>query len=339
MTDNKNINIILWLNISLFVLILMVFVGGVTRLTQSGLSMTDWKPITGIFPPTNEEQWISEFNKYKEYPEYQNSDMTMTISEYKTIYFWEYLHRILGRFIGLLFIVPFTYFYLKKYLNKNLFKKLIFVFLLGGFQGFLGWYMVKSGLVNNPYISHYRLFVHLLCAFIIIGLVYWIKLDLLFSKERKIGDFFYFNRLINTAIFLFFMQLMYGAFMAGLKAGKLWNTFPLIEGKIVPNGLFMLEPFYLNFFENNKLIQFIHRYLGLSLMMIVYYISFQLKEIDLKFNLKSKTLVTIVSCQVFLGILTLISEVSIVLAVSHQILAILLMLKLLDLKHSIGWRE
>ena len=339
MTDNKNINIILWLNISLFVLILMVFVGGVTRLTQSGLSMTDWRPITGIFPPANEEQWISEFNKYKEYPEYQNSDMTMTISEYKTIYFWEYLHRILGRFIGLLFIVPFAYFYLKKYLNKNLFKKLIFVFLLGGFQGFLGWYMVKSGLVNNPYISHYRLFVHLLCAFIIIGLVYWIKLDLLFSKEQKIGDFFYFNRLINIAIFLFFMQLMYGAFMAGLKAGKLWNTFPLIEGKIIPNGLFTLEPFYLNFFENHKLIQFIHRYLGLSLMMIIYYISFQLKEIDLKFNLKSKTLVTIVSCQVFLGILTLMSDVSIVLAVSHQILAILLMLKLLDLKHSIGWQE
>ena len=339
MTDNKNINIILWLNFSLFVLILMVFVGGVTRLTQSGLSMTDWKPITGIFPPTNEEQWISEFNKYKEYPEYQNSDMTMTISEYKTIYFWEYLHRILGRFIGLLFIVPFAYFYLKKYLNKNLIKKLIFVFLLGTFQGFLGWYMVKSGLVNNPYISHYRLFVHLSCAFIIIGLVYWIKLDLLFPKEQKIGDFFYFNRLINIAIFLFFMQLMYGAFMAGLKAGKLWNTFPLIEGKIIPNGLFTLEPFYLNFFENNKLIQFIHRYLGLSLMMIVYYISFQLKEIDLKFNLKSKALVTIVSCQVFLGILTLISEVSIVLAVSHQILAILLMLKLLDLKHSIRWQE
>ena len=187
----SNYKIIIWLNISIFFLVIMVMIGGITRLTESGLSIVDWKPVTGIVPPLNNSQWIDSFNEYKKFPEYQQKNIKMNLSEYKYIYFWEYLHRMLGRFFSLLFIIPFLFFLIKGYLNKKLIKHLLFIFMLGGGQGLIGWYMVKSGLVNNPDVSHYRLSLHLFIAFIILSYTYKIKLSLLFNKINKINNYIY----------------------------------------------------------------------------------------------------------------------------------------------------
>jgi cytochrome c oxidase assembly protein subunit 15 len=262
----------------------------------------------------------------------------MSLDKYKTIYYWEYLHRMIGRFIGLLFFFPFIYFYYKNYLNKGLIKKLLLLLFLGMIQGFIGWYMVKSGLVDNPHVSHYRLSVHLFLAFIIIGYIYKTKLSLRYRERNKVLNFRYFNRFINIIIVMFFVQIIYGAFTAGLKAADFWNTFPLINGKIVPDNLFVMNPIYLNFIEHNKLIQFIHRYIGLFLLFLIYIYSFQIKDLNMILNLKSRNLIVIVTCQVFLGILTLVSKAPIILASSHQILAIFLLLQLINVKYFLKYK-
>ena len=335
MTDKY---IIYWLKISLIIIILMVVVGGSTRLTQSGLSIPYWKPITGIFPPVNSIEWMNEFDEYKKYPEYNKLNFNMTINQYKAIYYWEYIHRILGRLIGLLFFFPFVYFYYKNYLNKKIIKKLLLLLLIGTLQGFMGWYMVKSGLVDNPDVSHYRLSVHLLLAFIIIGNIYKAELSLRYFTKHKILDYIYFNRFINIIIAVFFLQIIYGAFVAGLKAGSFWNTFPLIDGKVVPSNLLVIQPMYLNFLEHDKLIQFIHRYIGLLLLLLIYIYSFQLKDVNFILNSKCKNLVVLVSCQVFLGILTLVSKAPIFLALTHQLLAIFLLLQIISIKHFLNYK-
>jgi len=339
MTSEKKTNYVInWLNFSLVVIIVMVVVGAITRLTQSGLSISDWKPITGILPPMNENQWIEKFNHYKEFPEFKKLNYNMTLNDYKTIYFWEYLHRILGRFIGLLFIFPFIYFLIKRLLDKILIKKLLILFLLGIIQGFMGWYMVKSGLVDDPYISHLRLAAHLIIAFMIIGYIYWTKLTITYPHKND-KELEKYNNFINFIILLFFIQIVYGAFTAGLKIGHYWNTFPLMEGRIIPHGLWSVEPFYSNLVENKKMIQFIHRILGISLLFSIYLFSFKIKDLSLEFNLKGRNLVTAISCQVFLGIITLISKVPIVLAVSHQFLAIVILLLLINTKHSLKYKR
>ena len=337
----KNITdkyIIYWLKISLIVVALMVVIGGVTRLTQSGLSIPYWKPVTGIFPPANPSEWMDEFDEYKKYPEYNKLNFNMTVDQYKTIYYWEYLHRMIGRLIGLLFFLPFTFFYFKKYLNEKLVKKLLFLLFIGALQGFVGWYMVKSGLVDNPDVNHYRLSIHLLLAFIIIGSIYKTELSLKYFTKQKVNDYIYFNRFINIIIVIFFLQIIYGSFVAGLKAGNFWNTFPLINGKIIPDNLLVMHPIYLNFLEYDKMIQFIHRYIGLLLMLAIYIYSFQLKNINLILNSKARNLVTLVSCQVFLGIITLISKVPIMLALTHQLLAIILLLQIINTKHFLKYK-
>jgi len=316
----------------------MVAIGGITRLTQSGLSITYWKPITGIFPPISSDQWIDEFNEYKKYPEYKKLNFNMTINEYKKIYFWEYIHRMIGRLIGFLFFVPFIYFYFKNYLKKKIIKKLLFLLFLGSLQAFMGWYMVKSGLVENPHVSHYRLSIHLLLAFIIIGNIYKIELSLKYFIVKKNLNFIYFNRFLNIIIFLFFLQIIYGSFTAGLKAGKIWNTFPLMDGKIIPDNLFVMYPVYLNFLEYDKMIQFMHRSIGLLLMITIYIFSFQIKDLNPILNSKSRMLIALISCQIFLGIITLISKASIILALSHQLLAIFLLLQLINTKHFLKYR-
>ena len=325
--------LLFWLRLSLVILVLMVVLGGITRLTQSGLSIPYWKPITGILPPTDIISWQNEFNEYKKYPEYIKQNYNMSIEEYKIIYYWEYFHRMIGRMIGLLFFFPFIYFYYKNYLDKNLVKKLLFLLFLGMLQGFMGWYMVKSGLVENPQISHYRLSAHLFLAFIIIAYIYKVEISLKYFKQNKINKFQFFNKFINIIIVVFFIQIIYGAFTAGLKAGKLWNTFPLIEGKLIPDNLFSIEPLYLNLFEHKKMVQFIHRCNGILLMLLIYVFSFKVQNSKLVLNNKSRALIALVSCQVFLGVITLISKSSIVLSSFHQVLAIFLLLQLINIKH------
>ena len=329
--------IICWLNVSIVVVFLMIFVGGVTRLTDSGLSMTDWRPVTGILPPLNEQEWENNFNEYKKFPEFKHYNVNMTLAEYKMIYFWEYLHRILGRLIGLLFIIPFTFFYFKNYFSREYLYKFLFLFILGGLQGLMGWYMVKSGLINNPDISHLRLSVHLSLALIIISYIYWVKISLLNIQERKIEYFSYYNNFINIILFFVFLQIIYGAFSAGLKAGHFWNEYPFINGYYFPRNIFEGESFLTNIIYNPKVVQLIHRNLALVVISLIYLFSytviFSSKEVSIYNNIVYLNL--IIFLQFILGILTLVSGSSIVFAITHQFFAVLTVLAILKLKHSL----
>ena len=255
-----------WLKICCIAISLMILVGGITRLTQSGLSMVEWKPVTGIIPPLNKEQWEAEFEKYKSYPEYKkiNQYKLMDLNQYKNIYFWEYIHRMLGRIIGLLFIFPSIYFYFRNYIDYNLFKKFFIAILLVIFQGVLGWYMVKSGLVDIPHVSHYRLTLHLLLAFYLLAYTYWLKLSIDKEKLEKNNSANLFHA--NFIVCIFVVQIIFGAFIAATKAGKLWNTFPLMNGELFPLQILSLKPFYINFINNMMMFQFMHRYIAVLLL-------------------------------------------------------------------------
>ena len=246
-----NKNIINWLNISIAFIIIMIIVGGATRLTNSGLSMVTWKPVTGIIPPITSIQWDESFEEYKEFPQFIKSNPDMKLSDYKYIYYCEYVHRLLGRIIGFLFIIPFSFFLFKGYLNKILIKKLIFVFLIGGIQGFVGWFMVKSGLVDNPNVSHYRLAVHLIIAFFILTYIYNIKLSLMTNTKGKVLNYNYFNIFINIIIGLVFIQIIYGAFNAGLKTVDTINTFPFFGNEIIPSNILSSNNIWNDFFNNS----------------------------------------------------------------------------------------
>ena len=303
----------------------MILVGGATRLTQSGLSIVDWRPLMGIFPPLNEKQWLDSFDTYKKYPEYQkiNQFRNMNISKYKNIYYWEYAHRILGRIIGLTFILPFFYFNKKKYINSRLKFHIIVAISLVALQGILGWFMVKSGLIDNPHISHYRLAAHLFLAFILLAYTYWVRLILNMNENKKeIDESLFFH--IKSLLILYVFQVLFGAFIAGTKSGLLWNTFPLMEGQLIPDGLLSLNPFYLNFFENMKMFQFIHRLVGTSL--VIYSGWFFIKSQNQFYNKYSGLLFMTFMMQFYVGIMTLILKVPLLLAVLHQGIAAAILL-------------
>ena len=249
-----------WL-LSIFGLVaLIVIVGGVTRLTQSGLSMVTWRPVTGILPPLNQAEWLAAFQEYQAFPQFQKVFSSMTLAEFKQIYFWEYVHRILGRLVGLVFFVPWVFFVVRKAMTKRMVGLTAVAFILGGLQGLLGWYMVKSGLVDNPAVSHYRLAAHLSLAFLVAMYVLWLALSILRTAPQA-GD----HRKLRFGLafgVLVAVQIVYGAFMAGTRAGYMYQTFPLMNGAFIPDAAFTLDPFWLNFLENLDLINFIHRTLG-----------------------------------------------------------------------------
>ncbi len=326
--DKKQITI--WLLSACVMIFLMVIIGGITRLTQSGLSMVEWHPLSGIIPPITENEWITEFEKYKKFPEYKKINLGMKINEFKFIYFWEYVHRLLGRLLGIFFIIPFTYFLIKKKLNPTLIKKLLIMFFFGSLQGLFGWYMVKSGLVDNPNVSHYRLAGHLLLAFCLIAYIFWTALDLNRDKFEK-GSFYnkkYFNPILHWIILIITLQIAYGAFTAGLKAGYGWNTFPKMAGDWIPNGLFSIRPWYLNFVEDNFTVQFIHRTLGWILCMLIPGFWRYTRGFDL--TLQQDRAITIfmniLIYQFLLGMLTLLWVVPIWLGVLHQAGALILVI-------------
>jgi len=315
-----------WLNICCLLIFIMILVGGATRLTQSGLSMVDWKPLMGIIPPLDDNQWNESFSNYKEYPEYQkiNQFKNMDLSDYKSIYYWEYAHRMLGRIIGLFFIIPFILFNHRGYLSRKIKIPLLIAIFLVVFQGILGWFMVKSGLVNNPHVSHYRLASHLLLAFLLFGYTYWIKLNI---NHRENNDFInrnYLSKHIYFILILYVFQVVFGAFIAGTKAGLLWNTFPLMEGKIIPDGLLQMKPFYLNFFENMKMFQFSHRLLGV--MIVIYSGWFFIATQDEFYNKYSGLLFMAFMIQLYIGIMTLLLRVPLMFGVLHQGVAALILL-------------
>ena len=328
--DNKTQqHISIWLISACLLIFLMLIVGGITRLTHSGLSMVEWHIITGIIPPLTDTLWEEEFAKYQDFPEYQKLNQGMTLAEFKFIFFWEYIHRLIGRMLGIFFIIPFSWFIIKKKLPPPLIKKLLIMFVLGGLQGLYGWYMVISGLIDIPYISHYRLTGHLILAFGLMAYILWTSLDINRDRFNKctLNNFHKLRPVMHGIIAVILLQIIYGAITAGLKAGYGWNTFPKMAGQWVPMGLFPLSPWWKNLFEHQMTVQFIHRWLGCVLCLIIPGFWRYTRGLTLtpQQNVAVTLLLYIVIIQFTLGMLTLIWVVPIWLGVLHQAGAFLLL--------------
>jgi len=336
---NNRKQIALWLIICCIAIFAMVILGGVTRLTGSGLSMVEWAPLMGILPPLSHADWEAVFQQYQQYPEYQLKNFQMTLGEFKTIFWFEYAHRLLGRAIGLIFLIPMIYFIIKGKVNKPLIPKLIIMFILGGLQGVLGWYMVKSGLVDNPHVSQYRLTAHLGFAIIIYAYLFWVALDLLFprTKQAESSHILPLRRFSLMVTTLVFITVLSGGFVAGLKAGFAYNTFPLMAGRWIPEGLWTLDPLWRNFFENITTVQFDHRLLATLLFFLVP----TLWLMGRRANLPNRTrwgllmLVVILGIQITLGISTLLLYVPVSLAAAHQAGALALFTATLFVSHEL----
>lgn len=323
--DNKTV--IYWLLTGCILIFIMVVVGGITRLTHSGLSISNYKLISGTIPPMNETEWNEAFELYKQYPEYQKLNNHFGLEDFKDIYFWEWLHRVIGRFIGLVFIIPFLYFLIRKQLSKPTIKKSIILLTLGGFQGFLGWYMVKSGLVDNPDVSHYRLAAHLTTAFITFAYTFWVALDLMFPKQKEINKSF--RNLVRFGLGLLLLQIIYGAFVAGLDAGFIHNHWPMMnEGKFIHETVYIEQnPLYKNFIEGKSGVQFVHRILAYVVVAAIFIIWNKSKKLSLT-NYQQRgvnLLLIMVGVQFLLGVLTIILQVPVWLGVAHQVGAFVLL--------------
>lgn len=304
----------------------MVIVGGITRLTDSGLSISNYKLISGTIPPIGEKEWQEAFDLYKQYPEYQKLNNHFDLEDFKRIYFWEWFHRVIGRIIGLVFIIPFIYFLIRKQLTKKTILKCLVLLGLGAFQGFLGWYMVKSGLVDMPDVSHFRLAAHLTTAFLTFAATLWVALDLIFPNRKPANKPF--RNLIIVAYGILVFQIIYGAFVAGLKAGLLHNHWPLMnEGQFIHFTAFVLEPFYKNLIENPSGIQFIHRTTAYLVVFFIGLIWVKSRKITLTpYQQKGiNALVILVIVQFVLGVFTIILQVPLWLGVAHQIGAFFLL--------------
>jgi cytochrome c oxidase assembly protein subunit 15 len=323
--DNKNV--IYWLLIGCTLIFIMVVVGGITRLTHSGLSISNYKLISGTIPPMNEVEWNEAFELYKQYPEYQKLNTHFGLEDFKDIYFWEWLHRVLGRFIGLVFFIPFLYFLIRKQLTKPTIKKSIILLVLGGFQGFLGWYMVKSGLVDNPDVSHYRLAAHLTTAFITFAYTFWVALDLMFPNKKEIDKKL--RNLVRFGLGVLILQIIYGAFVAGLDAGFIHNHWPMMnEGKFMHETVYIEQnPLYKNFIEGKSGVQFVHRILAYFVVIIIFIIWNKTRKLVLTNHQKSgvNLLLAMVGVQFLLGVLTIIMHVPVWLGVAHQVGAFILL--------------
>ncbi|MBT8116851.1 MAG: COX15/CtaA family protein, partial [Gammaproteobacteria bacterium] len=261
--------IAIWLLICCLMIFAMVVLGGVTRLTGSGLSMVQWDPIFGIVPPLNENEWNTTFDLYKQSPEFRKINSDMELPGFKRIYWFEFAHRVLGRTIGTAFLLPFLYFLVRGYVRRPLVPKLAALFVLGGLQGLLGWYMVKSGLVDNPHVSQYRLTAHLGLAVLIYAWMFHIALGLWYGKSDNGPVPAGYKRAAIALIALISVTILSGGFVAGLKAGHAYNTFPLMDGHWIPQVMFMQEPLWRNFFENIATVQFDHRLLAVLVFLCV----------------------------------------------------------------------
>ena len=315
----------IWLSIIYILVLAIVVVGGATRLTDSGLSITEWQPIHGMIPPVNTNEWYKEFEKYQQIPQYKEINKGMTLEEFKYIYWWEWGHRFLGRIIGLAFVVPFAFFLFKGWIEKRWIPHLIVLLFLGSLQGFIGWWMVKSGLANRTDVSQYRLALHLTTASVILGYI-------VFLFHRMSANYQYQTQQLPLKLLsvlfaiLLFVQIILGAFAAGLSAGLTFNSWPLIDGKWIPDGLFILNPVWKNFFENILTVQYQHRvvaYLLVVLALCQFVISLKTNERQMIGN--SAIILGLSLLQSAIGILTLVLVVPITLALVHQFLAIIIL--------------
>jgi heme a synthase len=322
--------IAVWLFICCFLVFAMVVVGGVTRLTDSGLSIVEWQPIVGTMPPLSDDDWEELLEKYRATPQYQQVNKGMSLDEFKGIFWWEYFHRLLGRAIGVVFFVPFVYFLIRKQIDRPLGWKLTGIFVLGGLQGLMGWYMVMSGLVDDIRVSQYRLTAHLGLAFVIFAALFWVATGLL-SSEGKNTDQpnnapKTLQRFSVVLTFLIFIMVLSGGLVAGIRAGLAYNTFPLMNGHFIPPEIFLLEPWYRNFFENMATVQFDHRLLAylLAILIPIFWLRAKKYQLSDSARLACHFLLVMLAIQIGLGIATLLNAVPIPLAAAHQGGAVLL---------------
>ena len=322
--NHSNRPIVYWLLLGCLLIFIMVAIGGMTRLTHSGLSMVEWT-LFGNSPPSTEVAWQEMFDKYKQYPEYQLVNFNFGLEEFKRIFWWEYIHRMFGRMIGLVFIIPFIWFWLKGKLINDLKPKLIFLLVLGGFQGLLGCYMVKSGLIKDPDVSHYRLAMHLTTAFLTFAYTFWLALGLIYPKPevRHKGMKGVFGLLLAVLL----IQIVWGAYVAGLNAGKIYNTWPLMGGEIMPESVLSMKPWITNWIENLAGVQFFHRYVAYLVVAIVVYAFVVSRKMSLgKSQQKGlQFLLVAVLFQFFLGVFTLLYAVPVSLGLLHQLGAFVLL--------------
>jgi heme a synthase len=310
----------IWLLTVAALVFAMIVVGGATRLTDSGLSITEWQPLLGAIPPLGEADWLAAFAKYKTIPEYDIVNSGMSLNEFKFIYWWEWSHRFLGRFIGIAFAVPFLAFWLTGKLRPGFAPKLLGVFALGGLQGAIGWYMVMSGLVERIDVSQYRLALHLLTAFAILALLVWLALDVTPQRAQVPSLTRGVRRFALLLFVLVFVQSGLGALVAGLKAGLTYNTWPLMDGRWVPDGLGMLSPWYLNVFENITTVQFDHRMMAyvVVVLAVAHLIALMRSSGDDRAVGSAAVLSAALLAQMGIGIATLLGGVPLVLGLAHQ---------------------
>jgi heme a synthase len=325
-----------WLFVLCGLVFAMIILGGVTRLTGSGLSMVDWRPIVGVLPPLDAEGWERAFERYRESPEFRLVNPDMDVEGFKGIFWLEYLHRLLGRLIGLVFAVPFLWFVWKGYIRKREWPKYALMFVLGGLQGLLGWYMVKSGLVDNPRVSQYRLAAHLTAAVAIYAYMFWVGLSLLQRGQETVRHPWFGRTLALTV--LVSITVLSGAFVAGLDAGLVFNTFPKMGEYWIPPGALALEPWWLNFFENVATVQFDHRLLAVTtfVAIVVYWWFAGRTAMPDRLRRRVNGLLHVAVLQVALGVSTLLLMVPMLLAAAHQATALILFTLILYLCHGFG---
>lgn len=326
-----------WFLTGALLVLLMVLVGGYTRLSHSGLSIVYWKPVTGIIPPLSDNDWKQEFFLYQKSPEYKLKNFNFTIEDFKKIFWPEYIHRLIGRVMALVFFIPFLYLLLRGYLkNKLLRNTVLIVILLGLLQGFAGWYMVKSGLTKMPAVSHYRLAIHLCLALILYGYLFLVALKIMTTENEtpiQISDHNKLKSILNITLAVVILQIIYGAFVAGLKAGLFYPTFPKMGTLWIPHTVTdsIQKEGIMSFFNSPYVVQFVHRWLGILVLLFAGYLFFKSRKLIVRDSIRKS--IALILCltlvQVLLGVLTLVNLVPISLGVLHQTFAVMLLTSVL----------
>jgi cytochrome c oxidase assembly protein subunit 15 len=332
-------SVAIWLLVCCALLFAMVVVGGVTRLTHSGLSITEWQPIVGTLPPLREADWNAAFSKYEATPEYRLVNRGMTLDAFKRIFWWEYFHRLLGRAIGIAFLLPALWFAARRMIPAGLAPRLLGIFLLGALQGAMGWYMVQSGLVDDPRVSQLRLTAHLGLAVAIFGAMLWTALSLLDAdapapRARRAP----LARFANALVGVVFLMVLSGGLVAGIRAGFAYNSFPLMNGQLVPPEIFMIDPWYRNFWNNIATVQFDHRLIALVLALLVPTFWWRVTaapEMLPRARLAAQLLLAMLAVQIALGVATLLLVVPLPLAAAHQAGAVLTFAAALNAAHAL----
>ena len=329
----------IWLLACCALLFAMVVVGGVTRLTHSGLSITEWQPIVGTLPPLDDTDWSAAFAKYQATPEYRLVNREMTLEAFKRIFWWEYFHRLLGRAIGVVFLLPLLWFVARRRIPPGYAPWLFGIFLLGALQGAMGWYMVQSGLVDDPRVSQLRLTAHLGLAFVIFGAMFWTALSLLDAgAPQPSARAAPLARFATAVVAVVFLMVLLGGLVAGIRAGFAYNTFPLMNGQLVPSEIFMIDPWYRNFWNNMATVQFDHRLFALVLALLVplfWWRAMTAAEASPRARLGAHLLLAMLALQIALGIATLLLVVPLPLAAAHQAGAVLTFAAALNAAHAL----